>query len=267
MNSSILLCYFLIVVASNVYAQNITFETDSLNHLLRNEESSGFKNLISKLTSSKLSEKVNRCPEGWIFEGNACFYFNTDKSKMNLTWVSAQGQCDQIGGYLAEPASEVEQEFLYSVLKIIEGAGQRSNWWIGLSDISHEGNWYWQYNEMALSFSSWVIGRPNPDSPNLDDCVLMYSEDQSYDWIDVDCENPSLNAPVSFICQRINDGLTTTSVVPTYTASPTSTVATTSQSGGKCKTDWECDISNEYCNKDDGSCESFSGYEFLHNSH
>ena len=40
--------------------------------------------------------------------------------KMNLTWVSAQGQCDQIGGYLAEPASEVEQEFLYSVLKIIE---------------------------------------------------------------------------------------------------------------------------------------------------
>ena len=40
--------------------------------------------------------------------------------KMNLTWVSAQGQCDQMGGYLAEPASEVEQEFLFSILKIIE---------------------------------------------------------------------------------------------------------------------------------------------------
>ena len=94
-------------------------------------------------------------------------------------------------------------------------------------------SWYWQYNEMALSFSSWVIGRPNSDSPNLDDCVLIYSEDHSYDWLDVDCENTSLNAPVSFICQKFNDGLTTTSVVPTDTASSTSTEATTSQSGGR----------------------------------
>ena len=82
MNRSIFLTYFLTVVASNVNAQNITFETDSLNYLIRNEESPGFKDLISKLTSSKLSEKVNRCPEGWMFEGTACFYVNTDKSKV-----------------------------------------------------------------------------------------------------------------------------------------------------------------------------------------
>ena len=39
MNLSIFLTYFLTVVASNVNAQNITFETDSLNYLIRNEES------------------------------------------------------------------------------------------------------------------------------------------------------------------------------------------------------------------------------------
>ena len=39
---------------------------------------------------------------------------------MNLTWVGAQGECDKMGGYLAEPATEVAQEFLYSILKIIE---------------------------------------------------------------------------------------------------------------------------------------------------
>ena len=77
-------CYLLIVVASNVKAKNFTSDIDSLNQNIRNEGYPGFQELISKLTSSKLSEKVNRCPEGWIFEGQACFYVNTDKSKVFL---------------------------------------------------------------------------------------------------------------------------------------------------------------------------------------
>ena len=39
---------------------------------------------------------------------------------MNLTYISAQGECDAIGGYLAEPITDLEQEFLYSMATIIE---------------------------------------------------------------------------------------------------------------------------------------------------
>ena len=39
---------------------------------------------------------------------------------MNLTWVGAEEQCDEMNSYLAEPSTELEQEFLYSIVNIIE---------------------------------------------------------------------------------------------------------------------------------------------------
>jgi len=238
MNWNILFCSLFILIVPKINAQNFYPQNKSSNQVIRSEDSYGFKIPID---TPALSNDVNRCPQGWIFEGNACFYFNTDYSKMNLTWVSAQGECDGVGGYLAEPATELEQEFLYSSITIIEGTGQRSNWWIGLSDISHEGNWYWQYKETALDFTSWKIGRPNTESSNLDDCALMYSNDESYDWLDVNCETPDSSVPTSFVCQKMNDYIPTSSDSPTadttfqtsteYTSNPTSTAYTTSDAG------------------------------------
>merc|ERR1719450_1412244 len=152
------------------------------------------------------TEDLNECPDGWIFEGTACFYFNTDKLKMNLTWVSAQSECENIGGHLAEPTTEKIQKFLYSEVTFIDAIGQHTDWWIGLSDISREGNWYWLYNQTALNFSSWRMGSPNSKFPNLDDCAILYSVDHSYDWLDVNCEDPNQSVPTSFICQKPNDG-------------------------------------------------------------
>merc|ERR1711953_897621 len=111
-------------------------------------------------------------------------------------------------------------------------------------------SWYWQHNETALEFSSWVEGRPNSDSPNLDDCAIMYSDDHSYDWLDVNCERPASNVQISFVCQKINDGLTTTTdatstgTTETSAESTTSTTTTTTTKttsfSGECRINSDC---------------------------
>merc|ERR1712126_68675 len=104
----------------------------------------------------RLNNAGNECPEGWIFAGDICYYFNTEQSRMNLSWINAQAECENIGGYLAEPQIEGEQDFLKSMAKFIQETGQLSNWWIGLSDISNEGSWYWIHSEKPIVFSSWT---------------------------------------------------------------------------------------------------------------
>jgi len=217
----IIIVFFLNLVFTNIHAK-ITSQVSDSNH----------ENMISDSLPAKLntSQNVIECPDGWIYEGRACFYFNVDDSKVNLTWTSAQGECEKMGGHLAEPITAEEQEFLKSISKIVEASDQRSNWWIGLSDTSHEGRWFWQYNETAVTFSSWVQGRPNSESPNFDDCAMLYSDDHSYDWQDVNCEDPSLSFPISFVCQKANDGITSTTEFSTITStSRSSTPSTTMQ--------------------------------------
>lgn len=216
--------YFLNLVFTNINAEMISITSEN-NH----------QNMTTSTTTSTFgtSAIVNECPDGWIYEGIACFYFNVDDSKVNLTWISAQGECEALEGHLAEPTTATEQEFLKSIVKILEVSDQRSNWWIGLSDTSHEGNWYWQYNETAVTFSSWLPGRPNPVSPNFDDCAILYTDDHSYNWRDVNCENPTISSPISFICQKANDGVTTTTKPSTVSStSHSSTRKTTTQTPG-----------------------------------
>ena len=82
MNRHTFLSLLFIVTMSKIDAKHHPTRNVPLNQILGNEGSTVFEDLISKLQSSEMSEKVNRCPEGWIFEGDACFYVNTDDSKV-----------------------------------------------------------------------------------------------------------------------------------------------------------------------------------------
>jgi len=160
---------------------------------------------------------------------------------MNLSWIDAQTECEYLGGYLAEPSVELEQDFLKSIVRIIEDTTHHANWWIGLSDVSHESSWYWQHNVTPITFSSWVQGRPSNEKPNKDDCVVMFSGDQSYDWFDIECNDLSSSSPVSFICQKVNDGITTTTKT-----SPTSTSITPTSADTTTSTYIGCDLLNDW---------------------
>jgi len=217
--------FFLNLVFTRIHAEMIS-QTTQNKHQTKIPDSFPAK-LNTQMTTYETSQTPNECPDGWIYVGRVCFYFNVDDSKVNLTWTSAQEECEALGGHLAEPTTATEQEFLKSIGKIVEATDKRSNWWIGLSDTSHEGRWFWQYNETAVTFSSWVQGRPNSESPNFDDCAMLYSNDHSYNWQDVNCQNPAISFPISFICQKANDGITTTTEFSTVASTSLSSTHST----------------------------------------
>lgn len=65
-----------------------------------------------------------------------------------INWNDARAQAINIGGYLANITSLVEQNFLKDWL-----ANRYSNVWIGASDVGEEGKWIWMDGpEAGLNF-------------------------------------------------------------------------------------------------------------------
>ena len=107
---------------------------------------------LTSIITTTTSKPVNDCPQGWIFAGKlGCFYFNTNSNKVcwiihiivwfknleasnwkiilclivflsqnGLSWIEAQGQCEILGGFLAELKTEEEHEFLKSIVTSYE---------------------------------------------------------------------------------------------------------------------------------------------------
>ena len=47
--------------------------------------------------------------------------------------------CEQVGGYLAEPKTQQQADFLISLAFVEQSMVGVEAWWIGLTDQSHEG--------------------------------------------------------------------------------------------------------------------------------
>ena len=45
---------------------------------------------------------------------------------------------------MAEPKTEAQLKFLASLAYVEEAATGVQGWWVGLTDIGHEGKWVWQ---------------------------------------------------------------------------------------------------------------------------
>jgi len=167
------------------------------------------------------------CPDGWVDSGaNGCF-------KLLHTQVGSRHEglvaCENIGGYLAEPRSQAQADFLGSLADIeFEILGLKS-WWVGLSDQGHEGRWIWEHSVTDVDYTNWAAGFPTPDD-NLADCALM-NGDFGWQWTDADCSTES----ATVICQ-MGDTSAPTPPAPTTTtpaaATTTEAGATTTPGGG-----------------------------------
>jgi len=165
------------------------------------------------------SKPLNDCTTGWIYAGKlGCFYFNTNPDKYGLSWIEAQGQCEIEGGYLAEVKTEEEHEFLKSTTAFVEEFIGKLQWWIGLTDVGHEGNWIWEHSQVEVIFESWMPNTPNTKEHNQDDCALMDCGSHKCDWADTSCfENVTKKYNVSFICQKNNEQEPSTTTPATTT--------------------------------------------------
>merc|ERR1712013_487503 len=87
-------------------------------------------------TTTEAPEGV--CPDGWFNAHHlGCYYF--DYVDEEVSWVEAVDVCDRMGGYLAEIQTQEQAELIASIAMVEESLTGVGSWWIGLTDMSHEG--------------------------------------------------------------------------------------------------------------------------------
>jgi len=150
------------------------------------------------------------CPAGWIDTGDNCYKL---ENSLSLSWIKAQQHCQELGGHLAEPISEDTSNLLTSIASIETDVLGVPAWWLGLSDLAHEGRWIWQHSLDDVGYTNWA-----PDSPIVNDvernCVRMVAESDLM-WVDESCTG----TVASPICQVETSQDTTSTLPPTTVTS------------------------------------------------
>lgn len=70
----------------------------------------------------------------------------------SMTWILAQQEAEDLGGYLATINSYSEQLFLINLLE--SSPTQTGGYWIGLAETSVEGSYGWVTGE-PLNYTNW----------------------------------------------------------------------------------------------------------------
>merc|ERR1711892_1643903 len=169
-------------------------------------------------TQPPTESPTDTCPDGWFNAANlGCFYFDNSRPDRHLTWVEAMDVCDNMGGYLAQIQTQEQADFIASIAMVEESLTGVRSWWLGLTDMGHEGRWMWGHSSTDSEFTAWAPSRPNSEPQNHDDCVSI-SKSDNYLWRDVSCYEKIAAAP---ICQMdLGLDITTT---PATTASVSTT--------------------------------------------
>jgi hypothetical protein len=116
------------------------------------------------------------------------------------SWFHGQQACEELvvegfegTPFLAEPYLNSMHEFLIDIAEFESEISNVKTWYIGLSDMGHEGSWRWVNEEIALSDSHWLTGSPDDTSANTRDCAIMIMSGASHEgfefgWTDVECD-------------------------------------------------------------------------------
>lgn len=104
------------------------------------------------------------------------------------TYEGAKRMCSNIGGTLAGPITESEDELLR---KALAARFAPTKFWIGLSDVAEEGRFAWASGAL-FDYSAWDAGEPN--DYQKEDCVEVSAD--TWLWNDFDCA-----APKASVCE------------------------------------------------------------------
>jgi len=152
-----------------------------------------------------------------------------------LSWIEALEYCEEQDGFLAEPKSEEQLNFLTSLAYVEEAATGVQGWWVGLADLGHEGEWVWQVDREDADITDWDSGCPDMSEHNSRDCAALISisaKELAARYRDLPCMQPVEEIQVAPICQR--GGL---DAGPTTTTASTTTQTTTERP--ECPYGWE----------------------------
>ena len=137
------------------------------------------------VAAAAFNKCVKACEEGWVKNGDHCFYWGIEKKN----WADAEDFCQMEGGHLASVTSNATRQY------VEEGARRRGlgNVWLGGHDIEGEGVWKWT-DSTPWEFTFW--SRSNPDNHRGNQDCLQYDHDK-WKWDDDFCTRQK-----SFVCSN-----------------------------------------------------------------
>ena len=77
-----------------------------------------------------------------------------------MDWFDAMQCCYFQNSYLAEPQNQEETDKINTYLTISTGGDRANTWWMGATDMHHEGGWVWMSGN-PWSYENWNEGEPN----------------------------------------------------------------------------------------------------------
>ncbi|XP_077057538.1 ladderlectin-like [Siphateles boraxobius] len=90
------------------------------------------------------------CPLEWTDFGLRCYkYFS-----QSVTWITAERNCQSLGGNLASVHDQPENDFLLSLLP------SSTRTWVGAHDGEQDGEWLWS-DGTVYDYTNWCSGEPN----------------------------------------------------------------------------------------------------------
>merc|ERR1719365_145959 len=165
---------------------------------------------LPEVTSTAAAAMAS-CSPPWTSLDTGCYLFQ----EWNSTWYDSRRECKQSGGFLVEIDSEEEQNALMNEITARGWDGQTHfGFWIGLTDIFHDGTWGWDNLGRPLDFSYWASGEPN-NWNGIQHCAAINLEWASGHWDDVGCEavmieHRSYGDTYGHICEAAGSSMTYT---------------------------------------------------------
>jgi len=124
---------------------------------------------------------------GWVYHKNFCYMFTS----YHETFLKAEEECNKIGGYLADVLTAEENDWIKSVLNVINPK-DGTDYWLGGLDANNDKQMQW-VTGAPMDFHNFVKDQPDGNPY----CHMNF--DLQFQW---DAKNDANDQDNGFICKR-----------------------------------------------------------------
>ncbi|XP_030594336.1 C-type lectin domain family 4 member E-like isoform X2 [Archocentrus centrarchus] len=144
---------------------------DKMNHGGTTSALSSGETTVTDVFLEELSPVRGTCAEGWVSYQSHCYLLATT----SVTWSKAEDLCKAHGGHLLVLNNVEELDYISKIIPV------RHNYWIGLVERQHEGQWSWvDGTDLRSTPMFWDKGQPDDWDyrENGEDCGQLHGSER-----------------------------------------------------------------------------------------